>query len=449
MDGLSKTFEISVDGCTECFGKGFIFTQIRADNEDDWENLGSDFFKVMILMKSNLVFNLTNSNIAMDEVENKSKVMGLIANRSKIHLFILDACPLSSPNSSKPFDDDQDTILTESTVYVKNYLLYHREFNSTDVESVLSLISVLFSRLTLHTPTRKTKQTEASRIDFSIEPLEYEHSKTRHNVTSTFATGNTNILFNRKVLKYIGESNNQSTMYSVSSNTVLKHLTSKEKYIVGVLLSHSDYSKQLPYILFNNNTYIELESLETIESDTIWDETLLCILILDIVSALRFLHKRNICHLNVNPSNVKRRGGKLTSNFLSFVLQDFEYCVHFKREVYRLFDVESQDYLKNDLPHVVSMFKAPEIDGCKYFDEKVDIYSLGVTVLQMINPRAFCDFYESVSSRTPQSKVSDWGPLVSKLTATMSLEIRALLMAMVDTIPHDRPKVSILVKVIL
>jgi len=105
------------------------------------------------------------------------------------------------------------------------------------------------------------------------------------------------------------------------------------------------------------------------------DEDVLQIL-LDLASALKFLHSLNIYHRDVKPDNIAIDNNRA-------VLFDFSHSHRQETQLTRLD------------PNVVTFYyRAPEIfDYQQTYTESIDIYALGMTLIEIITGRSFADFY--------------------------------------------------------
>lgn len=85
----------------------------------------------------------------------------------------------------------------------------------------------------------------------------------------------------------------------------------------------------------------------------------------------------------------------LRKNFGTFVLIDFGLSVQYEKETigetHALRNVLTRLYINEDVGK--GEFRAPELRQEKCYDEKVDIFSLGQTVVYLTSPSAASNFF--------------------------------------------------------
>ena len=111
-----------------------------------------------------------------------------------------------------------------------------------------------------------------------------------------------------------------------------------------------------------------------INEDKLWDILKQCL------EGLVYLHSLGLIHRDIKPTNIlmNSNGEIKFSDFNISVTTNIEKAKHFTE------DNEKEELLINNMTKVGSgQYKAPEIQNlnisCKKYDEKVDIYSLGIT----------------------------------------------------------------------
>ena len=137
----------------------------------------------------------------------------------------------------------------------------------------------------------------------------------------------------------------------------------KEEYDRGKSLKHPNIVTPHSFGIADDGAFIVMPLIEGRSVDNAagyFQEAMAWKLILDIGSALAYLHSESLCHGDVKPSNILRNGD-------SFLLADFGSC----------FEVKTGSPA-NDLSSY--LFSAPEAIKT----EKSDIWSLGATVFNLV-----------------------------------------------------------------
>ncbi|KAG2382768.1 hypothetical protein C9374_004735 [Naegleria lovaniensis] len=380
IEDVSNQFPIQIDGCAQRYDKKYLIAELREnDFEDDWEKYDIDMFKLLLCMKSSLIENLENSKLDIKDIANKSKVSGLIASRTAIHLFILEACFDKDPilKNFSPLDIELEdvTLMKDPKCTLTHFKLHHRQFCPLDEESLLSFISLFSRHVFLYAPKKSSKRSNALAI--SNASIHYQTNSMKHHIVSdTFSNVNVNILCGRKVLQIHEETSHNTPLYTVTSTSLMKHVSPNELYIIQLLLSRSDYSKHLPHVLSLHKNYVEFEKLEPIADDLLWDETSIFMLILDVASALRLLDVRENNYLNnIVESSATTINGHDSNNERSSL-----------------------------------WFRAPEMldeENSSHYSEKVDIYALGASVLSIIEKSSWSKKHHKTTTGVGLS--SDFG----------------------------------------
>ena len=293
------------------------------------------------------------------ELEQYAKVLGLCFSRTSAFLFKLVA----------EFSEEGDPC----------YKLYMKEFNTKYSLSLISLwIHVLhFSAYcvpadlcttTKHvipkpTPKKKNKQIFKMATD----------------VLASLNTSRTVKHIFRKSLTVIEENAaNNRYLYRSQLGTFVKQITADEYTIIDKLMNLTEYSFYLPVIFkygnSNKKLFAEFEYLMPMTSKP--NCNMVIDMACDVLRALSFLHANNIIHRDVKPANIMMKQANQDQP-LWFVLIDFGISVIFINGSEITMDIGT------------GMFKAPEVASGKPYDEKIDIYSLGATILYLLDEQQY------------------------------------------------------------
>lgn len=139
----------------------------------------------------------------------------------------------------------------------------------------------------------------------------------------------------------------------------------------------------------------------------------------------------------------------MSNNFLCYVLVDFENCVHFKKEAYRLYDLKSDTYLNEEMGAIP--FRAPEIGEESYYDEKIDIYALATSVLSILEKSSYWAKKNKHYKKRPRVEEENMGPNYwNEVTSSLGLTtpVKTILQLMLSTDPSKRPSAIELEKTI-
>ena len=152
------------------------------------------------------------------------------------------------------------------------------------------------------------------------------------------------------------------------------------------VLDHPNICKLYTTFKENNSVYLIMEYMDSGDLFTFLDaykklgeyisEEKLCIIFLQCLNSLQYIHSLGIIHRDIKPANFlyNSNGEVKLSDFNVSALQNIENAMLFTR------DEEKKEELINRGTQIGSgKFQAPEINEEENYDDKVDIYSLGVT----------------------------------------------------------------------
>ena len=152
------------------------------------------------------------------------------------------------------------------------------------------------------------------------------------------------------------------------------------------VLDHPNICKLYTTFKENNSVYLIMEYMDSGDLFTFLDaykklgeyisEEKLCIIFLQCLNSLQYIHSLGIIHRDIKPANFlyNSKGEVKLSDFNVSALQNIENAMLFTK------DEEKKEELINRGTQIGSgKFQAPEINEEENYDDKVDIYSLGVT----------------------------------------------------------------------
>lgn len=136
-------------------------------------------------------------------------------------------------------------------------------------------------------------------------------------------------------------------------------------------------------------------------------------ILIDILSALQYIHSKSIIHGDVKPDNI------LIDNDGNAILIDFTSAFH-----------------KNDMidgPLTTRGYVAPEIFSDQYYNEKIDIWALGVSILEILLEDNYFRYYKYTYVYN-----------MEKVKNILSLykDIGKIISVMLDSDPQKRPSAS-------
>ncbi|EFC48357.1 predicted protein [Naegleria gruberi] len=190
--------------------------------------------------------------------------------------------------------------------------------------------------------------------------------------------------------------------------------------IIVKLVELDNFSPYLPRILNVYSNIVEFEELECLPNLT--EETLID-LVIDISKALHFLHENQIIHRDVKPANI------MTRNFNhhcreQYVLIDFGLSFSYSKKDDHYIDNKTGKIVTANLG--TSYYKAPEVNEERNYHEKIDIYSLGTSIIHLL-----------MNSQKVQV-TANWKQEAKDLIWQF-LEFQQLVLRMVDVDPNNRP----------
>ena len=194
------------------------------------------------------------------------------------------------------------------------------------------------------------------------------------------------------------------------------------------VLDHPNICKLYTTFKENNAVYLIMEYMDSGDLFTFLDaykkleepikEEKLCIIFLQCLNSLQYIHSLGVIHRDIKPANFlyNSKGEVKLSDFNVSALQNIENAMYFTK------DEEKKEELINRFTQIGSgKFQAPEINEEEDYNDKVDIYSMGVTFctvaffkLEIPNYQSIKDYYsrefvsiiESMMRKVPHTRPS-------------------------------------------
>ncbi|KAG2387268.1 hypothetical protein C9374_001600 [Naegleria lovaniensis] len=385
-----------------------VVYHIREDKDSvdtEWETLSSDGWKLILTMRGLLNRNIRQYKMSRDQLKKHSFVLGMITNKKIIHCFVLQA----------KFDENMNI----------SYHLSKYTFGVDTCDDLIPLVMFLCQYIRDYIPVR----TWLSKENVEVGHTSLKSPQKLVSVASTVFSSTSRHayqLIHGKPVRRVHDSGNGKLLIA-KTISVWKLTDSTENYIYQTLL-RTNYCQYLPSILSYHSDAVELEHLREINTHTSWEESSILALLSDVTSALRFLHEHNILHRDVKPTNILLREGE--GEFFCFVLADFNLSCHFQRIQHQnkevLLDLNSNKIINEKCG--TGAFWAPEVENGESYNEKIDIYSLALTVLYLLNPSLFHE---------TRLLTKDYHGMLN--TLQMNIGLQLLLGEMLETEPSKRP----------
>ena len=292
-----------------------------------------------------------------------NKVLGLNFLKSRAHLFLLEV-----------------DLIEENQEILPQYFISHRPY-SVDIANLIAMWLAILRFANEYVPNRplyanenygpiqRTPFTNLSQIEEIVSNSSSSRETELHSSTMKVC---------KKVINCHESKEEQRFTYKVLSSTFLKKVTKDEMSIIVKLVELDNFSPYLPRVLNVYSNMVEFEELELLPNLT--EETLID-LVIDISKALHFLHENQIIHRDVKPANI------MTRNFNhhcreQFVLIDFGLSFSYSKKDDHCVDNKTGKIVTANLG--TSYFKAPEVNEERNYDEKIDIYSLGTSIVYLL-----------------------------------------------------------------
>ncbi|KAG2387269.1 hypothetical protein C9374_001601 [Naegleria lovaniensis] len=384
-----------------------VVYHIREDkdsDESDWESTSSDGYKVIVTMRGLLSENIRQFRMNKDQLQRYCKMTGMITNKKFIHCFVLEA----------KFDEHMNV----------SYHLFKYAF-AVNLPDLIRLVMFLCLYIRDFIPESEIMST-SDYVEVEMSP--FKDPQRIMEVASTVLSSKSQevykMIHGKPVMRMLDSKHSQ--LFVMKTTSVYKLTDSTENYIYETLL-RTNYCQYLPRVLTFHHDAVELEHLREINTVTSWEESSVLALLSDVTCALRFLHEHNILHRDVKPTNIFLRDGE--GEFFCFVLADFNLSCHFQRIQHQnkevLLDLNSNKIINEKCG--TKAFWAPEVENEENYNEKIDIYSLALTVLYLLNPSLFktCLF------------TKDWLGMSTSLNISAGLQ--GLLSEMLAIQPSKRP----------
>ena len=151
-------------------------------------------------------------------------------------------------------------------------------------------------------------------------------------------------------------------------------------------LDHPNICKLYTSFKENNSVYLIMEYMDSGDLFTFLDaykklgeyisEEKLCIIFLQCLSSLEYIHSLGVIHRDIKPANFlyNSNGEVKLSDFNVSALQNIENAMFFTKD-----EIKKEELINRFTQIGSGKFQAPEINDEENYDTKVDIYSMGVT----------------------------------------------------------------------
>ena len=129
----------------------------------------------------------------------------------------------------------------------------------------------------------------------------------------------------------------------------------------------------------------------------------------EIVNGLTHIHSKNLIHRGLKPSNIfiTKSGEIKIGDFGLLTIKEKK--VHQHRTNFNLIGLIEPINEEDRLPCLgTSLYRAPEIEASSFYDNKVDVYSLGIILFEMMSGfKSFPDRVKALNELRKCSKVSE------------------------------------------
>ncbi|EFC44055.1 predicted protein [Naegleria gruberi] len=359
-----------------------------------------------------------------EEFHRSSTVIGVSYSKQLIHMFILRGF-LKERNSEEEVDN---SINISMKLYYKKYRV------KSEVDLLILWVDILnFSKIFLSSYNVQSAVSIMKEIPqhqnlsyWNLKPFIDSRSdeddvlfKIQNQIKKLCLVPN--MAINKRI---ISEAKNEiGYSCKIQNTTFVKRIEKEEKYIVSKLLESRNISRCLPQVMNIYNSFIEYEELLPLSNRLM--ECELYSLCLDICHALECLHSLNIIHRDVKMQNIMIRNPDNNPTLQRFVLIDFSMSFHFEKTDSGYIDTFTR-VLANE-NYGTNSYKAPEVLTGDCYDEKIDVFSLGASILCCLDRKRFVC-----------SKKEDLQKMVDRLE-WKNTQFKQVIRMMVNKDPSERP----------